>query len=138
MFPNSEMSRLRTQDAPRLRWLVAPLTSPNWNGNARSTTAKTKIDLSTEFGLPANIKAVYLYVAVRDSGSAAGDPALILGPGSNPNEGMWVGSGGKANDSWERQQIWVPCNTDGDIYFQAAATGALTLDAYVWVWGYQY
>ena len=52
-------------------FLTTPLTSSSWDGDAHSTEAKTKIDLSAVFGAPANIKAVSVRVLARDSASAA-------------------------------------------------------------------
>ena len=51
-------------------YLQAPLTSTSWDGDSFSTTAKTLIDLSAVFGVPANVKAIYARVFVNDSASA--------------------------------------------------------------------
>jgi len=30
----------------------------------------------------------------------------------------------------------VPCNADGDIYYQISASGASTFDVWIQIWGY--
>ena len=69
-------------DFGRPVFLTTPKTSDSWDGDARSTTAKTLIDLSAVFGVPAGVKAVLVGVSMRDSGSAAstGGCYLILSP----------------------------------------------------------
>lgn len=116
--------------------LSSPLTSTSWDGDARSTTAKTLIDLSAVFGVPAGVKAVLAYVAIRDSGSAGADTYLILSPTDVANQGLLIDCSGLANDAWERGTLIVPCDANGDVYFQVAASGAGTLDAWVQIWGY--
>jgi hypothetical protein len=120
-------------------WLQAPLISTNWNGDARSTTAKTKIDLSSEFGVPAGVTAVYVRLYVRDSGSAGAsnlyfglspndtDASLTLAP--RPNH--------ITNDDVLEAAGVVPCNADGDIYYQCVASGAGTMDVWIEIWGYE-
>jgi hypothetical protein len=116
--------------------LAAPLTSTSWDGDARSTTGKTKIDLSAVFGAPAGVKAVLCDVAIRDSGSAAGDCYLVLSPNATSGSGLLTDCSGQANDSWERDSLIVPCDANGDIYFQNAASDASTMDVYLTIWGY--
>lgn len=48
-------------------FLTTPLTSTSWDGDARSTTAKTKIDLSAVFGVPAGAKGILVRLVARDS-----------------------------------------------------------------------
>jgi hypothetical protein len=116
--------------------LLAPLTSTSYDGDAFSTTAKTLIDLSAVFGTPAEIGAVLVRYAIRDSGSAANDCYLILAPNNTANQGPAAGCSGLANDAWARGELIVPCNADGDIYYQIGASGAGTFDLSLQVWGY--
>lgn len=116
--------------------LTAPLTSTSWDGDSFSTTAKTLIDLSAVFGAPAGIKAVMVVVALRDSGSAAGDARLILGARNVSGEGIPFDCNGQANDTYEREFGIVPCDANGDIYYQTIATGANTLDIVIQIHGY--
>lgn len=131
------------QDARRIRTLIpqfvpltSALTSTSWNGDAYSTTAKTAIDLSTVFGAPAGIRAVNLFVQIRDSGSAAGDPYLILSPENGAGTGHYVRAAGLANDSLVCDNLVCSCDASGDLYYQINATGAGTMDVWLEIWGY--
>lgn len=132
-----EVERLRTQDRPAGGFipLTTPLTSTSWDGDAYSTTAKTKIDLSVVFGAPAGIKAVLVRVDVRDSGSAAGDRWFILGP-NNTHLSGFATSPMPVNDRPNRTSHVVPCDASGDIYYQIGASGAGTMDVWLEIWGY--
>ena len=119
-------------------WLATPLTSTSWDGDAHSTEAKTKIDLSAVFGAPANIKAVSVRVLARDSASAASSTPYF---GLSPNDTSYSSAvvlrpGGLPNDYYAEGAGIVPCDSNGDIYYQIDATGAGTLDAHLQIWGY--
>lgn len=118
-------------------WLSAQLTSTSWDGDAHSTTAKTLIDLSAVFGVPAGVKAVNVTVAIRDSGSAANECWLVLSPNNTAGDIAQFGCSGLANDMYARGTAWVACNTDGDIYYQIQASGAGTMDVWIKVNGYK-
>ena len=119
-------------------FLTTPKTSTSWDGDARSTTAKTKIDLSEEFGVPAGVKAVLVQVTIRDSGSNASELAgtVILSPNSGNYNGQYVSAGGAPADYRRWGTLLVPCNADGDIYYQLMASGTDTLDVWLDIWGY--
>lgn len=117
-------------------FLTTPLISTSWDGDSFSDTSKTLIDLSSVFGAPGGIKAVLLDVSIRDSGSAGTDCSLILSPNNTAYEGLWVDCSGQTNDSWERQTMIVPCDANGDIYYQVDASGTGTMDIYLRIWGY--
>jgi len=117
-------------------FLTAPLTSTAWDGDAFSTTAKTKIDLSVVFGVPAGIKAVLCNVAIKDSASEANDCFLCLSPNANASSGPKVACSGLANSKYGRGTVVVPCNANGDIYYQVAASGSGTATIYLDLWGY--
>ena len=112
-----------------------PLTSTSWDGDAYSTTAKTLIDLSSVFGVPAGVKAVFVRVAVQDSGAASGDYYIVLSPNNSASSGMAVNCI-PANDRLNRGELIVPCNANGDIYYQIVASGAGTFDVHLQIWGY--
>lgn len=133
-----EGGRQRVRAHERTVWLTTRLTSKAWDGDARSTTAKTKIDMSTVFsGYPdAAVRAVYVHASVRDSGSANHDCLLILGPDDTANIGIGWRCSGQSNDYLHSAGAWVPCDVNGDIYYQVVASGAGTLDAWLDVWGY--
>jgi hypothetical protein len=116
-------------------FLTTQLSSASWNGNAYSTTGKTLIDLSAVFGAPAGIKAVLLFVWVRDSGSAGADTYLILGPSNGNFTGM-AANPHPVNDRVTRSSMVVPCDANGDIYYQIGASGAGTFDVTIQIWGY--
>jgi hypothetical protein len=116
--------------------LSAPLTSTSWDGDSRSTTAKTKIDLSAVFGAPAEIKAVYVKVGARDSASSTSDCYIIFADNNTAGSGVVCEPWGRANDTWEQQQMIVKCDVNGDIYYQILATGSLTFDCWISIWGY--
>ncbi|MDD5527223.1 MAG: hypothetical protein PHE11_07475, partial [Candidatus Omnitrophica bacterium] len=77
---SDKLDGLHSTDFGRPVFLTAPLTSTAWDGDARSTTAKTKIDLSVVFGVPAGAKGIFVRLVARDSGSSAGYCQLALSP----------------------------------------------------------
>lgn len=118
-------------------FLTAPLTSTAWDGDARSTTAKTLIDLSAVFGVPAGVKAVLVRLVTRDSGSSAGYCQLGLSPNSTADSvAIQCYLQGVANDVYISANGIVPCDANGDIYYQVVASGTGTLDATIEIWGY--
>lgn len=118
------------------KWLTTWLTSTSFDGDSFSTTAKTLIDLSAVFSAPAGIKAVLMFVTLRDSGSAAGTAEVILSPNNSANAGAYVAASGLTNDAVARGLLIVPCDANGDIYYQISATGASTLDLWLQIAGY--
>ena len=122
---------------PTWHYLQVPLTSTSWDGDARSTTARTLIDLSAVFGAPAGIKAILVKVTIRDSGSAAGDYSFNLTPASGSGEIAFASRcSGLPNDSYTTEAGIVPCDANGDVYYQIVASGASTMDVTVQIWGY--
>ena len=116
--------------------LAAPLTSTAWDGDSFSTVStSTKIDLSAVFGAPANIKAVNMSVLVRDSAAAGTTEYYIqLGPSSAYFYQLPVGCYG--GDLWQRQSGVLNCDANGDIWYKTNASGSLTMEVYVRIWGY--
>ena len=122
---------------PNWVYLQAPLTSTSWDGDAYSTTAKTKIDLSAVFGVPAGVRAVQAKTTINDSGSAGGTAYLVLSPDADANSGPFIAkASGFANDYIKHDSGAVPCDSAGDIYYQIAATGGSTMDVVLQIWGY--
>ena len=118
-------------------FLTSPLTSTAWDGDSFSTTAKTKIDLSVVFGVPAGVKAVMVRMAARDSGSSTGYCQLGLSPNSTAGSvAVQAYLQGVANDVYVSVNGIVPCDGNGDVYYQIAASGTGTLDAIIEIWGY--
>lgn len=120
-----------------MTWLSAPLTSTSWDGDAFSTTAKTLIDLSAVFSAPAGIRAVSVYWAWNDSGSAGADCWLCLSPNNTAGSGIFLGAYGLTNDKRIFGSAMIPCDANGDIYYQINASGASTMDVYLQIWGYE-
>jgi hypothetical protein len=116
--------------------LTTPLTSTAWDGDSFSTTAKTLIDLSAVFSAPAGISAILVQAIVRDGVSAGGDYRLILGPTDADTVGVVAQAAYTTNDNWQCHLLTVPCNADGDIYYQISASGVGTFDANLLIWGY--
>ena len=118
--------------------LQAALTAAAFDGDSFPTTAKTLIDLSAVFGVPAGIRAVDVQVQCNDSGSAGGDCFVILSPTNVADTGKIFSPAGLANDEVARGSATVPCDANGDIYYQVLATGGAgtTLDIALEIWGY--
>jgi len=125
---------VRRNEITRPVFLTTALTSTAWDGDSYSTNAKTKIDLSAVFGAPAGMKAVLFMLSIRDSGSASNDRWFLLSPNDTANEGLSV-TALPVSDRWTRTALIVPCDVNGDVYFQNAA-GDATMDVYLEIWGY--
>ena len=122
-------------DVYGLHRLTIPLTSVAWDGDSFSTTAKTLIDLSAVFGTPGGIKTALFAMSVRDSGSSGVDCRLYLAPNNTDQQGLAI-SCLTVDDRWNRGSLTVPCNADGDVYYQIVASGVDTFDVVLQVWGY--
>lgn len=127
---------VRRNEITRPVFLTTALTSTSWNGDSFSTTAKTLIDLSAVYGVPAGIKAALFAVTIRDSGSGSSDCIFLL---SNNDGDNWQGmalSAPSPNDRYGRASIVMPCTDDGDIYYRITASGSGTMDIFMSIWGY--
>jgi len=132
-----EVERLRVKESGKFIALTAPLTSTDWDGDAFSTTAKTKIDLSTVFGVPAGVKAILVRLVARDSGSSSGYNYIGLSPNNTAGSvAIQAYLQGVANDVYVSANGIVPCDANGDVYYQIVASGTGTLDAIIEIWGY--
>lgn len=121
-----------------------PLTSTDWDGDAHSTTAKTLIDVSATFTnaagefVPDGAKMILARLIARDSGSAAGI-SYYFGLAPNDTAASLAGAvrpAGVANDTPAEQTIPIPCDINGDVYYQISASGAGTMDCWLEIWGY--
>ena len=118
-------------------FLTTPLTSTSWDGDTYSTTTKTLIDLSSVFGAPAGIKGIFVKLVARDSGSSTGYCQLILSPNSILNSvAIQCYLQGVPNNVYISANGIVPCDTNGNIYYQIVASGTETLKAFIEIWGY--
>jgi len=96
----------------------------------------TLLDLSSVFGVPANVKEVKLRVAARDS-AALGTAGLYFNVGPSSTYSYAVATYPIGSDVLMSNTGVCPCNADGDIYYRVSASGVGTLDAWVEIWGYQ-
>ena len=134
-----EVERLQRWERPigRPVFLTTPKTSTSWDGDAKSSTLKTLIDLSSVFGVPAGVKAVLAETIMRDSGSSTHNNFFILdgtdayGSGALTNTSRTL-----PNDTWAYAYGIVPCDANGDIYYQINASGSLTMDCWIRIWGW--
>jgi hypothetical protein len=93
------------------------------------------MDLSGGFGAPDNIKAVLLYIAARDSATwGTSDLFVAFGPSATYYDAAVARPAG--GDVWASGPMVVPCNAAGNIYVQVNASGTLTMDVYVRIYGY--
>ena len=131
-----EVERLRVKEKQVFVPLSTPLTSTSWDGDSFSTTAKTKIDLSAVFGVPAGVKAVMVKIALRDSGSAATSCIFQLSGVSSGTNYSLTAQASPINDRYAYFNGIVPCDANGDIYYMATASDSGTMDIYLEIWGY--
>jgi len=116
--------------------LTTPLTSTAWDGDAYSTIGtSTLLDLSAVFGVPAGVKAVLLYTAIKDSAAInTGTWFFQAGPSSTWwNQSVVRCYGG---DLWHDRTEVVSCDANGDFYYRIGASGASTMGIYLRIWGY--
>lgn len=117
-------------------FLTTPLTSTAWDGDSFSTTSKTLIDLSAVFSAPAGIKAVMVNTIINDSASSNTACVLILSPNSTNYSGIANRVTGLPNDYYSEKTMVVPCDANGDVYYQIVASGTGTMDVTIQIWGY--
>jgi len=120
--------------------LATPWTHTSWDGDAKSDVlTATLLDMSTFTGAPADtshIKAYLLRLVTRDSAPwGTANLHLSLGPSQSPFYQM-VSCRPTGGDIWAETTPTVPCDANGDLWYQIDASGTLTLDAYIIVWGY--
>lgn len=120
-------------------FLTTAGTSALWGGTALSTTGKTAIDISAAFSgtIPGGISAVLVSLTARDSDS--GTVSTYVGLAPNDSAGIFAVTNtltGMGNDVAQSVNGICPCNSDGDIYYQVQASGSVTMDVWINIWGY--
>jgi hypothetical protein len=110
-------------------------TSGSFNGDPKSTTGATKIDLSAVFGIPAYVKAVQVRIFTRDSGGHI-LTGQYLGVGPSAADPFMVTCRPLGNDSISENSGMCTCDSNGDIYWRCGATGGGTLDIWIEINGY--
>jgi len=121
---------------PEWTFLTTPLTSTDWDGDAHSTEVVTEIDLSTKFGVPDNIKAVLLRLTARDSAAVGTATNIYLSVGPSNTYYYAASVYPHGGDLFSSVSAVVPCSATGNIYYKIIASAALTLDAYIEIYGY--
>ena len=120
-------------------FLSEPLTNTTFDGDSFSdVAAHTKIEnTSWSTTVPANAKALIVRGAIRDSGSAAAASCYLrlFATATATRAGMEISCAGITNDSVATAHAIVPC-TSGDLWYRVEASGASTLDAWLFVVGY--
>ena len=132
-----EVERLRVKEKQVFVPLTTPLTSSSWllSSGGRSNTSSTLIDLSSEFGVPAGVKAVLIRLVVRDSGAFPQDEKYVsFGPSSTYYYALSCYALG--GDYQSSDNGIVPCDSNGDIYYRVVASGTGTMDVNLEIWGY--
>ena len=110
-------------------------TSTAWDGDARSTTGATKIDLSVVFGIPAGVKAVQVRLYARDS---AGHPqnGLYFGVGYSLADPFLLTVRPIGDDIIQENNGMVTCDANGDIYFRIGTSSGSSMDCWIEILGY--
>ena len=119
--------------------LITPATSTSWDGDYYSTIGKTLINLSSVFGLPANIKAIYARIICRDSASGSTNYLSFNLSGTsaaNAGNAMSAIPSGLPNNYYVNVSGICPCNADGNVYYSIAASGTNTMQCYIEIYGY--
>jgi hypothetical protein len=116
-------------------YLFVPLqtyaTSTNWDGDTYTDADGRIIDLSSEFGLPAGIKAVAVIMTLVCS--ATGKFARL---GSSGTYTTAVNQYTQVANSAICVAGVVPCDDNGDIYFYTSAVSGAPMAVYITIRGY--
>jgi len=134
------LDRLKLPElGPQPVFLDDPYTNADFDGDSFSDVAvHTKIEnTSWSTTVPATAKALIIRADVRDSGSGAttGLYFRIYSTSTSTYPAMILRPSGKANDTYVSNSGVVPC-TDGDIWYRVNASGANTMDVFLYVVGY--
>ena len=118
------------EQGPGLVFLRTQLTSTSWDGDAKTSANNGVLDLSALFGVPAGIKAVLCAVTAY---STAGAISIVLKPDGDASNAPPINVHTVAS-AYQGRGGWVPCDANGDIYFESGSATA----ANVWleIWGY--
>ena len=118
-------------------YLTTPLTSTDWDGDAKSDAGPTKLDMSAVFtGYPPTpVKAVLLRIAARDDASI-GTAGLYFSVGPSATYYYALQANPPGADVLASNTGICPCDANGDIYYKINASGSGTCDCWLEVWGY--
>lgn len=121
---------------PKLYPLTALLTSTAWDGDLRSTTAATLLDLSAVFGVPANVKGINCRITCNDSASASNIGLYFALSPNNYQHFFAARPSGLPNGYYADESGFCPCDANGDVYYSVSASGAGTMEVYLMITGY--
>ena len=135
--------RLDNLNLPEKGWaptfLTEPYTNASFNGDSFSDVGSlTKIEnTSWSTTIPADAKALIIVGVARDSGSAAATGLYfrIFSTSTATNPALYIWPTGITNDARAGADGIVPC-TDGDIWYDVNASGASTMDVWLYCLGY--
>ena len=136
--------RLDSLAKPEIGWtphfLTTPYTHASFNGDSYSDVAANTIidNAGWSTTIPATAKALMITCMCRDSGSAATTDLYVAlySTAAAATATAAIRPSSKANDDYEQQgPIIIPC-TDGDIWYRVNASGATTMDIWLWCFGW--
>ena len=116
---------------------TTPLTSTDWDGDAKSDAGPTKLDMSAVFTTypTTPVKAVLLWIAARDD-AAIGTAGLYFSVGPSATYYYALQANPPGTDVLSSNTGICPCDANGDIYYKINASGSGTCDCWLEVWGY--
>lgn len=109
------IKRLEAREYPVIVSLAAPLTSVDWDGDAKTVADNAIINLSTAFGAPTNIKGAFATLAIQD-----GTINIVGRLGRDAVNISSVVSRIQTADQYDTNSGFVPCDTNGDFYFSCS------------------
>jgi hypothetical protein len=117
------VEELARQDRPQ--WHFERLDNlTDWFDETKGTADDGVIDLSADFGVPANIKAVMLRMDIIDPTVTA----VKIKTSSGASTSMLAYTGyGSTHDEWISLQGIVPCDSNGDVYIEYDDTIRISL-----------
>lgn len=117
------LSQLESQDTPQ--WHFERLENlTDWFDETKGTADDGIIDLSADFGVPDNIRAVMLRMDIIDPTITA----VKIKKQSSDSTSMLAYTGyGNSHDEWISLQGIVPCDSNGDVYIEYDDTIRISL-----------
>lgn len=118
--------------------ITEPLTNTSFDGDSFSdVSTHTKIEnTSWSTTVPSGAVALAIRMVARDSASLANTCWFALySTSAATNTPLVATANGKADNTTTENSGVVPC-TNGDVWYRCAASGADTLDVWLYVTGY--
>jgi hypothetical protein len=120
-----------------LHLLTAKRTNTAFDGDAFSTVGTSQEIERTDWDpdLPANVKAVVIRIAARDSGASV-QTALSVFIGPSSTEWDWAGVWPIGDDAIVENTAIVPVDSNGSLWYRIEASGTNTTDVWLEILGY--